>query len=434
MSTFRAIAGVSSSLRKLLEDRMEDMVTVTLAPPDVAVDGVTGRRVNLYLFQVSENGFLKNQEIPGRGDLSGYGHPPLSLDMHYLLTAYGESPTSLDGDLQAQQSLGDAMRVLHDFAIVTPSLHEDDDVTKPPILDSSLLGEFEQIKVTLDPMKLEDLSKIWMALPQANFRRSVVYQVSVVQIESRLLRRVSRPVKARRVHVATLRKPEITAVYRTPLLSTDPIGDARIGVQQQITLEGINFNAPKVWVKLGSLEPIQIPPVSDNKIQMTVPNNQYPIDDDHLAPRPIPLADQLQPGPQLVKVLSRKLTEFVEGGLNKGKLFDGQSVQSSNVAVFMLVPQITANTANGATTDILTIDGLRLFKEGLKSFVLVGDVVIEVRKPLTSETFLAPTPTHVEVPLTSLAATTPPLATGVYPLRIIVNGAQNIEERTFTLT
>jgi hypothetical protein len=434
MSNFRAIAGVSSSLRNLLRDRMENVTPVTIAPPDVTVTGVTGRRVNLYLYQVTENGYLKNQEIPGRGDPSGYGHPPLSLDLHYLLTAYGETATAADADLQAQQTMGDAMRVLHDFAIITPSLHEADDTTKPLILDSSLLGEFEQIKITLQPMTLEDFSKIWMALPQANFRRSAVYQVSVVQIESRLPRRVSRLVAKRRIHVATLRRPEITAAYRTPLVATDPLGDPRVGVQQQITLEGLNFNAPKVWVKLGSLEPIQLPPVSNNKIQMTVPDDQYPIDADHPAVRPIPAAEQLQPGPQLVKALSVKATEFVEGGLDKGKLFDGQSVQSSNQAVFMLVPLITFSTANGTINDILKIDGKRLFKDGMISYVLVGDVVIEVRKPVAGETFLAPTPTHVEVPLLSLQSAMPPLTPGAYSVRILVNGALSTEERTFTLT
>src|SRR5712692_5477671 len=200
MSDFRAIAGVSSTLRTLLRDRMEDAVDVTIAPPDVTVSGVSGRCLNLYLYQVTENGYLKNQEIPGHGHPGAYGHPPLSLDLHYLLTAHGSSETAMDADLEAQQILGDAMRVLHDLPIVADALK----ITRPavgtvgdPILDPSLLSEFEQVKITLQPATLEDFSKLWTALPQANFRRAVAYQVSVVQIESQRLRRMAMPVKTR---------------------------------------------------------------------------------------------------------------------------------------------------------------------------------------------------------------------------------------------
>src|SRR5438132_9175878 len=116
MSTYKAIAGVSASLRTLLRDRMTEVAfEITIAPPDVIVDNIDGRRLNLYLYQMSENGFLKNQEIPGKGHPGRYGHPPLSLDLHYLLTSFGHSETRADADLEAQQILGDAMRILHDF-------------------------------------------------------------------------------------------------------------------------------------------------------------------------------------------------------------------------------------------------------------------------------------------------------------------------------
>src|SRR5262245_43860614 len=137
MSDFTAMKGVTSTLRALLLDQMEaPPPVVTVAPPDVPVSGA-GNRVNLYLYQVTENGHLKNQEIPGHGHHGAYGHPPLSLDLHYLLTAFVETETAQDADLQAQLFLGDAMRVLHDFAIITPDLHLSADPALT-ILDPSL--------------------------------------------------------------------------------------------------------------------------------------------------------------------------------------------------------------------------------------------------------------------------------------------------------
>src|SRR5205823_1979138 len=152
---------------------------ITIAPPDVTVSSVTGRRLNVYLFQLAQNGHLSNQDVHMRDQPGQPGSPPLSLDLHYLLTAHGETETGTDADLDAQEILGDAMRVLHDYAIISPNLHQQDDATLPTILDSNLLGAFERIKLSLQPVSLEELVKIWTALPDTSLRRSVAYQVSV---------------------------------------------------------------------------------------------------------------------------------------------------------------------------------------------------------------------------------------------------------------
>ncbi|HEY5957354.1 MAG TPA: Pvc16 family protein, partial [Polyangiaceae bacterium] len=86
MAGFDAIAGVSTTLRNLLRDRMAELVDVTIAPPDVVIDGASGRRANLYLYEIMENPFLKNQEILGEGHPADYGRPPLSLELRYLVT------------------------------------------------------------------------------------------------------------------------------------------------------------------------------------------------------------------------------------------------------------------------------------------------------------------------------------------------------------
>ena len=79
------------------------------AEPDVTITALSDRRVNLYLFKVSENGHLKNQEIPGHGHPAQYGRPPLSLNLHYLLTTHVGAETTEDADLQCQAMLGDAI-------------------------------------------------------------------------------------------------------------------------------------------------------------------------------------------------------------------------------------------------------------------------------------------------------------------------------------
>ncbi len=101
MSNALAIAGVSAVLKDLLDSGVIDHqvtdvlgagVTVSsLAPDVVPIDGdAAAPRLNLFLYQVTHNAAWRNVDLPSRG-ASGHriSNPPLALDLHYLLTAYG---------------------------------------------------------------------------------------------------------------------------------------------------------------------------------------------------------------------------------------------------------------------------------------------------------------------------------------------------------
>jgi hypothetical protein len=426
MTSYKGIRAVSSTLKNLLTAEMETQpIDVTLLPPDVAPTNVAARRINLYLYMVTENGNLSNQEIPGEGHPGTYGHPPLSLNLHYLMTGYPDSESGDDRDLKAQEVLGDGMRVLHDFAIITG----DSSFAAP-----ELQNEFESVRISLQSANLEEFAKIWTALPAANFRCSVAYNVTVIQIESRLLRRLAAPVAKRRLHLSLMKRPQIESVYRTPVLPGDPIGDSRAAVTQSITITGTNFKAAKTWVKIGALDAIGVVPLPNGNIQLGVPDAQYPPDFDHPLPRPIPTEAQLQPGPQLVEVLVERPGEGIEGGLDRGSAISDNVVQHSNQSVFMLVPSITSiNPLSGSPAATLTVSGTRLFHTGLESYVYVNDVAIEVISDPSNPPL--PTATSIHVSLQAVAAVMPPLAPSPppYPVRMQVNGALSVDEKDFTL-
>jgi Pvc16 N-terminal domain len=427
MSSYQAIAAVSRTLRSLLRDRMQESVTVTLAPPDVTLPDVTTHRLNLYLYLVAENGSLKNLDLPSS---------PLCLNLHYLMTAYASDEATQDADLTAQQILGDAMRVLHDFAIIHPTLHEDDDPLKPRILDPVLVGETERVKLTLQPTNLDELSKIWTSLPQSHLRRSVAYEVSVIKIDGGRPRGPALPVKTRRLHVTLAERPEITAVYRTPV-PPEPKGDPRVRLLQELTLEGSGFSGNRTWVRFGGLQRFLVTPESDSRLRIDVPDDRFPLAN----PTPnIAEEHRLQPGPQILEVIVERPTETVSGGLGPGVTGTGQQLLTSNQAVFLLVPRVaTVNPTSGSATDpnaLLTVTGKRLFREGLKSYVLLGDAAVEIRRPVGTDPWAVPTETSVQVPLAPLAAALPkPPPAAPYRVRVLVNGAQSLEEGViFTLT
>ena len=345
MADYSAIRGVSATLSTLLRDRMQNEdVGVTLLPPDVTPDQ-TSDRINLFLYRITENPYLSNQDLPRVGHPALPGNPPLALKLHYLMTAYPEADP--DTDAQALELLGDAMRVLHDYAIIPESLEQVRLVPGDPILDDSLHGEFEQIKICLDQISVEDLSQIWSAFMEP-YRLSVVYSVSVVQIESRLRRRMAVPVETRRVQLPMLTRPQIDDVERDGAPN-----DLRLAIGEDLVIRGTNFRSQtqNTWVRIGSLARIWINGPTNRRITITIPDAAYPQDPDDPDPNPpvIPLDDRLQPGPQEVEVLVEGIVEVVQGGLDRGEWLTEPQVVYSNKAVIMLVPEITSLSAASGT-------------------------------------------------------------------------------------
>lgn len=435
MADFTAIAAVSRTVRALLLDRMVTPGTVvTLAPPDILIAGINGPRVNLYLYEVLEQPQLKNQNIPGREHPAAFGHPPLSLTMRYLMTSHARSEDQQDSDVIAQAVLGDAMLVLHDFGGRMDNLTlltNRAGAIGDPLLDAVLRDEFERVKFVLHSVALEEISRLWSAIPKANLRRSVVYEASLVQIEGRRPQRQAPPVERRRVFVRVTRAPALTAAYRTPPTPpNDTIRDLRVAIGEEVTIEHPPTLAERLYVRFGSLEPIRVPTPSPGIIALNVPDDQYPIDLDNPVPRSIPARNQVQPGPLEIILIGVVNVEGVDGGLNRGIPTSAERQLRSNSLVLQLVPSVTGMLPpNGDVTAILRLTGTRLWSPTLPSQVIIGDVAVPIRPPGPGDPWAEPTPTQVEVPVSAVAGILPPTGVGDPPYRVSaqVNGARSRE-------
>jgi hypothetical protein len=437
MADQTAIAAVSRTLRTLLLDRMVMTPAVTIAPPDVVLTGIAGARVNLYLLHVGENAELKNQESPFTG--SAYGRPPLSLNLRYLMTTYSALETQPDADLNAQGLLGDAMRVLHDFANGIDALT----ITNPaagtvgdPVLDPALAEEFERLRIVLQPASIDDLVKIWSALPEVNFRRSVIYEVTVVQIATPSPRVLPLPVQRRRIIASLRRRPVIETAYVTSPAG-QPKGELRVRIGEEIMLEAADIAADKLYVRLGTLDPIRVT-ASAGLIRIAVPDDSYPADLDNPLPRPIPAAQQLQPGPLPIQVLAQATEEGVEGGLlDHGSAVAAVRRHASNIALLQLVPRVTGVNPPAATAAaVLSVTGMRLWHPAAHNVeVVIGDAAVRVRAPGPADPWAAPTPTNVQIPVTDAAAILAAQAAAdpPYPLAVEVDGARSRDAAAFHL-
>jgi hypothetical protein len=404
MADFHAIGGVSATLQTLLLDRMEPpehltnpVVPVTTGPPPFSskdlhphTEQQEDARLNLFLYRVTENGYLQNQEIPGRGTPSAYGHPPLSLNLHYLITPYGNvadaAQSGLFDDTLAQFLLGSAMRVLHDVPIITDRLLTQRPVSGRAILHESLRQEFEHVKLTLEPLTLEDVTKVWTAL-SLRYRLSAAYVVNVVQIESRRQRRFPKPVgqpisptipplptdppsPGPMVYAVTIQTPTIArvGVRRVGTPGEQPFPYANIG--DTLILRGTSLAGPITRVAFGDLV-VPATVARGDRVEAAIPDDS-----------------QLQPGARTVRVI-------VSDPLIPGRTF------TSNDAAFMLVPDVDPPVPASYDRLLrrLSISGSRLIGPQPAGETVIGRSVVARADYLPTPPGTEPTPKTFTVPV-----------------------------------
>lgn len=426
MATFSGIRDVTSSLVRLLRSHMLSGAEVSTAPPDVVVQSARAR-VNLYLFHIDRNAPLSNVPRPS-------GNPPqrqpLAVDLSYLLTAFPEREDELDAQLAAENALGDAMAVLHEYGPLIDTETVRNPVAGPvggPILEPGLIAEVERLKITFDPTTVEEVTRIWSALSTVNFRLSVMYRVRVVQIAPREAVRAAPPVARRVLAFSSRRRPEITAAYLAPAPG-DPEGETRLRIGEDLEIRTEGLGPGRIYVRLERLGPIGVVPDENGTIVLTLPDAQYPPDFDNPLPRPIPDAQRLQPGVIQVRIEAFLPTDEVSGGLGPGVSATAERRFDSNTCFVQVVPRITAIAPlSGSPATVLQVSGTRLWRAGARSQVILGAVAVEVRSPGATDPWSPPSETVVEVPVLPLAAAlpAPPVGGDTYPVALEANNARS---------
>lgn len=175
MSDYTVIADIGATLIGLLRESMGDLLSADaialLSPAELEGQDI---RLTLFLYAVSENPHLKNAPAPPAPPGIRRA-PPLHVDLSYLLTAHGSRLITdrTERSLEEHRILGRAMRVLYDNSLLAGS-----------VLKGGLAGSTAQFRMNLQPLALDDLSKIWTALPNNALKASAGYQVTPVAIDS----------------------------------------------------------------------------------------------------------------------------------------------------------------------------------------------------------------------------------------------------------
>ncbi|MEH2391728.1 MAG: DUF4255 domain-containing protein [Nostoc sp.] len=405
MSNVLSIAAVTAVLKVLLENGLvSDPITasvgdviVTALPPDrISVEADARAQLNLFLYQVTQNRNVDwvSQEFRSRhSQINGKPRsltPPLALDLHYLITAYGAK------DFQMELLLGYAMHLLHKTPVITSDIIKNTLINASTTNTSSafsqamagasvsdLAEEIGQIKLTPEFFNMEETSKLWSAF-QTHYRPSATYLASMIVIESN-------NDKSESFYMMPLSQPNIEQVMAPA--KTDQI----IVAGTTLVIRGKRLRGKITQVRLGNTETLIVPQeVKETQISLLVPPNLY------------------------ASVQSVQVVHLTMG--NAGQT---DHLVESNVAAFVLHPTITAfvtqveNSGDNLRAAEITVKFQPKVGKAQRVVLLLNEV--SGNSPVTYS-FLVASRTEDTDAITIPVKNVKP---GTYIVRVQVDGAQS---------
>lgn len=293
MSSALAIAGVSAVLQFYLNEMYSSFsffpttVKVSSKAPDLVQEGfgsggTVQNQVNLFLHQVTHNRGWRNEGLPSLGPdgRTQLNNPPLALDLHYLLTAYGSE------DWQAEALLGYALLMLHKNPVLTRNdisnaiskLPAKDPTNKlsTPLGTAALAEQIELLKITPATLGREEMAWLWTAL-KADYRPTFPFQVSVVLIQPQVATSSGPPVLQRQV----ASQPNFLSPVPHLTQANPPNGKTAACLGDTVTVQGTKLaGATKVSLST-ALQQVQqiinaLVNVADTSFQFVIPNPSLP--------------------------------------------------------------------------------------------------------------------------------------------------------------
>ncbi|MBD2511014.1 DUF4255 domain-containing protein [Nostoc sp. ATCC 53789] len=405
MSNVLSIAAVTAVLKVLLENGLVsdpiaasvgDVIVTALPPDRISVEADERAQINLFLYQVTQNRNVDwvSQEFRSRhsrinGNTSSQS-PPLALDLHYLLTAYGAK------DFQAELLLGYAMHLLHKTPAITSDIIENTLINASTTNTSSafsqavasvsvpdLAEQIGQIKLTPEFFNMEETSKLWSAL-QTHYRPSATYLASMVLIES------SKPENSE-VYIMPLSQPTIEQVMASAKT------EQTIVTGTTLVIRGKRLRGEITRIRLSHRETLLVPhDVKETQISLLIPSDLYA-------------------SVQTIQVVH----------LTMGNAGQTDYLFESNVAAFVIHPTITAfvaqveNSGENLRTAEITVKFQPKVGKAQRVVLLLNEV--SVNSPVAYSFLVAPRTEDTDAITIPVKNVKP----GTYIVRVQVDGAES---------
>ncbi|MDQ1044134.1 DUF4255 domain-containing protein [Streptomyces sp. V4I2] len=222
MSNALAIAHVTQALALLIENNVgpEFGEAVKVEPRKPPADAQAEPTISVFLYQVTPNTSQRNNDLPTRAsDGTLVKRPAAALDLHYLISAYGE-----ETELVGQRLIGSVVRTLHETPILPKDVVEQAG-ERPYLAGSDLAEAAQRVRFTPTVMDIDETSKLWGMLHQTPYSLSVVYQAALVFIDGRQTPVPAKPVERSDVRVVPFVAPVQEAETEDPVSTPEPASE-----------------------------------------------------------------------------------------------------------------------------------------------------------------------------------------------------------------
>lgn len=186
MSDYRAVAAVTTTLQNMLQSAVAAAVPgaiVKTGRPERTPSTTSTGEVNIFLYQVTPNAAFRNADLATRrSDGTLIRAPQVALDLHYLLSFYGD-----DVKLIPQLLLGVTASTMHSYPHPRP-----EDLPGfamgdgHPLAGSGIERQMDRLRFAPMTLSHDELSKLWSVFFQVPYTLSIAYLCSVVLIEADL--------------------------------------------------------------------------------------------------------------------------------------------------------------------------------------------------------------------------------------------------------
>ncbi|MBQ0986083.1 DUF4255 domain-containing protein [Streptomyces sp. F63] len=182
MSNALAIATVTQALAHLIANNLtpEFNEAVRVEPRKPPAEPPPDPLITVFCYQVTPNASMRNNDLPTRAaDGTLVQRAAAALDLHYLISAYGE-----EAELVGQRLIGCVVRTLHEIPVLPRDVIAQA-AERPHLAGSDLADALQKVRFTPTQMDIDETSKLWGMLHQTPYSLSVAYQASLVLIEGR---------------------------------------------------------------------------------------------------------------------------------------------------------------------------------------------------------------------------------------------------------
>ncbi len=420
MSNELAIATVTAALGQSLgnafvKDGLGFAASVTNVRPNAADTALPTTGANIFLFLVTPNAANRNVDVPTRrADGTLLRAPTVALDLHYLISFYGD-----EAQLEPQILLGSAVRALQEEPVLSSAtIREMLATNRYSFLQNSDLADAPQpVRFTPASLSLEELSKLWSVVFQTPYVLSVVYQAGVVFI------RRDQPVAA---ILPVLLPPNVVAIPLpgptiARVLSQATVSGAAQFVDNQpilagaiLAIEGQRLSAPDTTVQIDGTS---VPASATTDTQITVS-----------------LPSALPAGVREVQVVRGVDFQFppAEPGRAGGASLVRPGVLTSNIATFVLRPQVTAATVQSTGgTGSVTVTVAPSIGQQQRLRLLLNQTGTPDGQSALSYAFGIP-PRGTGAPDATLALPMSGVTPGTYLVRVEVDGTESTQAGNVT--